>query len=251
MAGVIEELATPFLAVEVDVLDRNVAALAARARDAQVSVRPHAKTHKCVEIARRQLEVGAVGLSVATLAEAEVFAAAGFEDLFIAYPLWAGGPRAARLRALAGSVSLRIGVDSADGARGLAHALAGAPAQVLVELDSGMGRTGVAPQHAAAVARAAVAEGLDVAGVFTFPGHAYRPGGPPAAGADEAAALGAGAAALESAGVQCQSAAAARRRPSPRVNPARRARPSCDPGSTFSTTPNSSSWAAAGGTTSP
>jgi len=203
MAGVIEELATPFLAVEVDVLDRNVAALAARARDAQVSVRPHAKTHKCVEIARRQLEAGAVGLSVATLAEAEVFAAAGFEDLFIAYPLWVGGPRAARLRALAGSVSLRIGVDSADGARGLAHALAGAPAQVLVELDSGMGRTGVAPQHAAAVARAAVADGLDVAGVFTFPGQAYRPGGPPAAGADEAAALGAGAAALENAGVQC------------------------------------------------
>lgn len=80
MAGVIEELATPFLAVEVDVLDRNVAALAARARDARVAMRSHAKTHKCVEIARRQLDAAAVGLSVATLAEAEVFAAAGFED---------------------------------------------------------------------------------------------------------------------------------------------------------------------------
>jgi len=197
------ELATPFLAVDVEVLDRNLGSLATRARAAGVVLRPHAKTHKTVEVARRQLAEGAQGLSVATLSEAEVFAAAGVDDLFIAYPLWVGAPRAARLRALAGSVSLRVGVDSLDGVRGLAGALAGVPVEVLVELDSGMGRSGVAPQGAGVVARAAVAAGLGVAGVFTFPGHSYRPGALVPAGVDEAAALAGGAAALEAVGVAC------------------------------------------------
>ncbi|MEV8518146.1 D-TA family PLP-dependent enzyme, partial [Dactylosporangium sp. NPDC051484] len=62
-----------------------------------------------MQIARRQIESGAVGLTVATVSEAEVFAQAGFTDLFIAYPVWASGARAARLRALADQVSLRVG----------------------------------------------------------------------------------------------------------------------------------------------
>lgn len=204
MSGDLGTLATPFLAVDVDVLDRNLRRIAQRLRAAGVALRPHAKTHKTVEIARRQLALGARGLSVATLSEAEVFAEAGIDDLFIAYPLWVGGPRAARLRALAGAVSLRVGVDSETGVRALVNALDGVPAQVLVELDSGMGRSGVSPAAAGAVARAAADAGLDVAGVFTFPGHSYRPGGPASVGIEEAAALAAGAAALEAVGVECR-----------------------------------------------
>lgn len=75
--------------------------MAGNARERSLTLRPHAKTHKCLEIARRQLDLGAAELTVATVSEAEVFACAGFTDLFIAYPIWAAGARGNRLRALA------------------------------------------------------------------------------------------------------------------------------------------------------
>ncbi|WP_345712674.1 alanine racemase, partial [Kineococcus glutinatus] len=159
------DLETPCLLVERDVLAANLAATAARARERGWALRPHAKTHKCVEIARRQLDLGAVGLTVATTGEAEVFADAGFTDLFVAYPLWAAGRRGVRLRALAERVALRVGTDSAEGAGLLARALAGTSAQVLVEVDSGHHRPGVEPAAAVEVALAARRGGLPVAGV--------------------------------------------------------------------------------------
>ncbi|PWJ53859.1 D-serine deaminase, pyridoxal phosphate-dependent [Quadrisphaera granulorum] len=152
-------------------------------------MRPHAKTHKCLQLAQRQLAAGAVGLTVATVSEAEIFAAAGFDDLFIAYPLWASASRGRRLRAVAERASLRVGVDTAEGARALGAALAGTAAQVLVEVDSGHHRSGVEPGAAAEVALAAARVGLRVAGVFTFPGHGYSPGARAQAAADEAVAL--------------------------------------------------------------
>jgi D-serine deaminase-like pyridoxal phosphate-dependent protein len=96
-----EELDTPFLSVDIEAMERNLASMAAPARARRLALRPHAKTHKCPEIARRQVEHGAPGLSVATVGEAEIFAAAGFTDLFIAYPIWAVGGRGTRLRAVA------------------------------------------------------------------------------------------------------------------------------------------------------
>ena len=197
-----DDLDTPFLAVDAAVLERNLATGAARARSRGLAWRPHAKTHKCVEIGRRQLAHGAVGLTLATVAEAEVFAAAGFDDLFLAYPVWARGPRADRLRDLAGRVRLRVGVDSDDGARALAAALRGAPAAVLVEVDSGHHRTGVSPGAAGGLAAAAVAAGLDVTGAFTFPGHSYSPDGRRAAADDEAAALSGAAESLSANGIE-------------------------------------------------
>ncbi|WP_432492413.1 alanine racemase [Kineococcus gypseus] len=192
---------TPCLLVDLDVLERNVAAAAGAARAAGLALRPHAKTHKCPPIAARQLAAGAAGLTVATVAEAEVFAAAGADDLFLAYPVWASPARGRRLRALAERVALRVGVDSAEGAGALAAALAGTSAQVLVEVDSGHHRTGVHPARAGAVALAAARVGLDVAGVFTFPGHGYGPGRRAAAAAQEAAALLAAAREMERAGL--------------------------------------------------
>ena len=195
------DLETPCLVVDRDVLEANLAAMAGHARELGVFLRPHAKTHKCVEIARRQLAHGAVGLTVATVGEAEVFADAGFADLFIAYPLWAAGARGARLRALAERVSLRVGADSREGVELLARTLAGTEAEVVIEIDSGHHRTGVAPSHAGEVAAAAHAGGLRVAGVFTFPGHGYGPGQREHAATDEARALGEAAHALRDAGV--------------------------------------------------
>jgi D-serine deaminase-like pyridoxal phosphate-dependent protein len=183
------DLQTPCLVVDRDVLDGNLVAMASRARDDGVALRPHAKTHKCVEIARRQLALGAVGLTVATVGEGEVFADAGCTDVFIAYPLWAAGARGRRLRALAGRVALRVGIDSSEGVEVLSRALAGTEAEVVVEVDSGHHRTGVAPALAGQVAVAARRSGLRVAGVFTFPGHGYDPDQRERAAADEARAL--------------------------------------------------------------
>lgn len=180
-------LETPYVAVDVDVLDRNVAGMAAVARERGLALRPHAKTHKCLEIARRQVEHGAAGLTVATVSEAEVFAGGGFDDLFIAYPIWPSPGRAARLRALADRVALRVGVDSGESAEALAKAVG--PLDVLVEIDSGHHRSGVRPVDAARVAEAAERAGHHVRGIFTFPGHSYGPGQQQPATLDEAAAL--------------------------------------------------------------
>ena len=195
------DLQTPCLVVDRDVLEANLVAMAGHARDHGVALRPHAKTHKCLEIARRQVALGAVGLTVATVGEGEVFADAGFTDLFIAYPVWAAGVRGRRLRALAERVALRVGADSGEGLEVLTRALAGTEAEVVVEVDSGHHRTGVEAARAGQVAVAARRGGLRVAGVFTFPGHGYDPRRRERAAADEAQALREADAALRRAGV--------------------------------------------------
>lgn len=198
----VEALDTPFLVVDRTILERNLAASAHSARARGVAWRPHAKTHKSLAIGRRQLHHGAVGLTLATVGEAEIFAAGGFDDLFLAYPIWAAGRRAERLRALAGAVALRVAVDSVAGADQLADALRGAPARVVVEVDSGHHRTGGDPLRAGETAAHALSRGLDVVGVFTFPGHAYAPGARAGAAADEARALDLAARALAAVGVE-------------------------------------------------
>jgi len=165
--------------VDVSRMERNLSRMAAMAAAAGVALRPHAKTHKCVEVARRQLAHGAVGLTVATLAEAELFASGGCPSVFIAYPLWAGsGSRGVRLAALAQLTDLRVGVDSMAAAARLAGAVPGL--RVLIEVDSGQHRSGVLPDRVAALAASCVELGLEVIGAFTHPGHAY--GSPSAVG---------------------------------------------------------------------
>jgi D-serine deaminase-like pyridoxal phosphate-dependent protein len=152
-----------------------------------------------------QLEAGAAGITVGTLGEAEVLAGAGIDDLFVAYPVWAGGAAAARLRALHERSRLRVGVDSADGAAALAAAVRGGrPLEVLVEVDSGLQRTGVVgPDAVVAVAEAARAAGLRVIGAFTHGGHAYASvEAAGSAAADEVRVLREAAPALRSAGFE-------------------------------------------------
>ena len=196
------EIITPEVMIDVDILDRNIARMAAATQARGLRLRPHAKTHKVLEIAERQLAAGAVGLTVATIGEAEVFAKAGVPDIFIAYPLWVTAPQAARLRALAEANSITVGVDSAESASFMGRNLGAGAGRIaaLVELDSGHHRSGVRPEDAAAVARAAADAGLDVAGVFTFPGHSYAPGMPLAAARQEDEALRRGADELAAAG---------------------------------------------------
>ncbi|CAN5213855.1 D-TA family PLP-dependent enzyme [soil metagenome] len=192
-----DEPATPYLVVDVSRLEANLAAMSAHARHRGLALRPHVKTHKCPVIARRQLDRGAVGLTVATVSEAEAFAAAGFTDLFVAYPLWVTPGQGHRISALLDRAALTVGVDSPEGAQALAAQVVGHERLlVLVEVDSGHHRSGVSPDDAGSVAAAARDAGLDVAGVFTFPGHGYRPGSQSSVGHLEAEALGTAAALL-------------------------------------------------------
>lgn len=197
-----DEITTPDVMIDVEVLDRNIARMASATRSRGVKLRPHAKTHKVLEVAAKQLAAGAVGLTVATIGEAEVFAEDGVEDIFIAYPLWVGVRQAERLRRLAETTRIAVGVDSAESATYMGTNL-GADAgkiAVRVELDSGHHRSGVHPDSAVAVALAAADAGLDVQGVFTFPGHSYKPGMPHLAAGEEDAVLRQAAEALTSAG---------------------------------------------------
>jgi D-serine deaminase-like pyridoxal phosphate-dependent protein len=192
------DIETPAVVVDTTRLERNLKRMQAVAAAAGAVLRPHAKTHKCLQIGRRQLAHGAGGLTVATLAEAEAFVADDCPSVFIAYPLWAGsGTRPARLAALRERADLRVGVDSAAAAAALAAAVPGV--QVLIEVDSGAHRSGVPADEVTALATACRGLGLDVIGAFTHPGHAYaKPDRAvvAAAAADERAALAAAGAAL-------------------------------------------------------
>jgi D-serine deaminase-like pyridoxal phosphate-dependent protein len=191
---------TPHLLVDAAVLEANIASMASLAADRGVGLRPHAKTHKSSHVARLQLGAGAQGLTVATVSEAEAFADLGCTDLFIAYPLWLDPAKASRLRALRGRADVIVGIDSPEGARTLAAQVPGTT--VLVEVDSGHHRSGVLPSDAGEVAECATRAGLDVRGVFTFPGHSYSPGIQSDVAAQESRALRTAAASLSAHGIE-------------------------------------------------
>ena len=192
-------MSTPRLVVDRPVLERNLQRTATWARERGLDLRPHVKTHKSVGLGRLQLESGALGITVATVGEAEVFAAAGFEDVFVAYPLWLDDERAERLRRLAGTTPrLAVGADSVTSA----ERVAALGIDVVVEVDSGHHRTGVAPTDVVPVAEAA---GDGLRGVFSFPGHSYASASArTTAAAEESAALAAARDALRAAGLEAE-----------------------------------------------
>src|SRR5439155_23138692 len=142
----IDELPTPSILIELDVLEKNIADMQGRARAAGVKLRPHAKTHKSPEVARMQLAAGAAGLTLAKTSEAEVFVSLGFDDLFLAYPIF-GADKARRLLALTDRARLSVGVDSVEGARSLGETFhaAGRRLPVRLKVDCGYHRVGVPP----------------------------------------------------------------------------------------------------------
>ena len=89
----VDRVDTPAPIVLADVMQRNIDGMQRFAGEHHLDVRPHVKTHKCVEVGRRQVEAGAVGITAGNVGEAEVFAAAGFEDIFLAYPVWPSGTK--------------------------------------------------------------------------------------------------------------------------------------------------------------
>ncbi|KAA0023988.1 alanine racemase [Antrihabitans cavernicola] len=172
-----DSMPTPALIVDPSTVDRNIAAMATRARSLGVELWPHVKTHKCADILARQLEAGAAGVSVATVREAELAADQHAPAILIAHPP-ASPERLSRAVALAGRVRLRVALDSEEVARALDEACrdAGVIAEWLWEVDCGVGRTGTPPGAATAerVARLAThTTAATFAGIMAFGGHAY------------------------------------------------------------------------------
>ncbi|HEX5589970.1 MAG TPA: alanine racemase [Candidatus Limnocylindrales bacterium] len=198
------DLVTPALIVDVDRVRANVARMQALADAAGIALRPHAKTHKSLDIGRIQRAAGSVGLTVGTMGEAEVFAGAGFDDLFFAYPVWAVGDRARRLRDLHEATSLRIGLDTRAAADALATiSRPGRRVQVVIEVDCGARRCGIPPAEAGSLGAYARSVGLEVVGAFTYPGHGDGSiDGRDAASRDELAALGVARDALLAEGIE-------------------------------------------------
>ncbi len=148
-------LDTPAVVVDLDVAERNIANLQAACERKRVGNRPHIKTHKSAEMARAQLEAGAIGVTCQKLGEAQVMADAGARDILISYNV-VGAAKHSRLRALAARVKLTVCCDNRVAADGYAQALAGQsqPLSVLVECDTGRHRCGVtSPQAAVDLAR--------------------------------------------------------------------------------------------------
>ncbi len=197
-----ENLSTPALLVDHCTLVGNIARMAAEMNERGVDLRPHAKTHKSLDIAALQRAHGATGLTVATVGEAEVFAAGGHDDLFIAYPVVAQRDKAERLARLSGSVRLSVGVDSIRAGELLAKAGLSGALRAMVEIDPGQHRSGVVPSEAGALAAALVDLGLRVEGVFTHGGHGYRTlDAPEGAARDEVEGLQEAVAALAARGI--------------------------------------------------
>jgi D-serine deaminase-like pyridoxal phosphate-dependent protein len=164
---------TPALVVDLDALERNLDRMAALATRTGKRVRPHAKTHKSPLIARLQLDRGAIGLCCAKLGEAEVLAEAGIGPLLVTTEI-AGEPKVSRLVALRRRADVMGVVDDLDVARALSGAMAAAGLilDVLVDVNVGQGRTGVAPDGAGELA-ACVASlaGLRLRGIQAYEGH--------------------------------------------------------------------------------
>jgi D-serine deaminase-like pyridoxal phosphate-dependent protein len=181
----VAELDTPAFVVDLDILERNVRSMAEHARQHGVRLRPHAKTHKTVEVARMQLSAGALGLTLAKIGEVEALldgatAGAGeplpLEDVLLAFPI-VGGQKLGRLLDLAERIAVTVALDSPDAAGQLGEATSsrGRRIGVLVEVDTGGRRCGTLPgEPTLALARQiAQTPGLTLRGIMTHEGHAY------------------------------------------------------------------------------
>jgi D-serine deaminase-like pyridoxal phosphate-dependent protein len=172
----IAELSTPQVLIDRRRLDANIDRMQQAATARGLRLRPHAKTHKIPEIARRQVERGAIGICCAKLGEAEVFVDAGIADVRLPYPV--SPMNAPRLLSLMDRATISIIVDHPVVARGWSEVMirAGRTLDVLVKVDVGFHRCGIDPAAAGAVSfvrDVANLPGLRLCGLLSHAGHGY------------------------------------------------------------------------------
>lgn len=166
------DVETPAVLVDIEVAERNIDRYQEYCNLHGIRLRPHIKTHKMPEFARRQIEAGAVGITCQKIGEAEVMADAGLDDILITYNI-IGEAKLKRLRALAERIKLSVTADNEVVIKSLSRTFADArqPLTVLIECDTGARRCGVTtPSEAATLAQAVEnAPGLTFGGLMTYP----------------------------------------------------------------------------------
>ena len=186
------DVPTPAVLVCARRLERNLERMAAKAARERVELRPHAKTHRSIALASKQRSHGAAGLTVAKVGEAEVFAAAGFDDLRVAYPLVQRQQFERLIRLQEAGTKVSFLADSREGVEQAKNVFreCGAKGRVLIKVDCGYGRVGI-PWHDPGLEDLARliddAESLELVGVLTHAGQSYD--GPSAPDESKAEAL--------------------------------------------------------------
>ncbi|PZF78221.1 D-TA family PLP-dependent enzyme [Aestuariivirga litoralis] len=173
----LEDLETPVPVIDIDVVERNLRRWQQRCDEAGLANRPHIKTHKLVPLAKAQIELGAKGITVQKLGEAEVMADAGITDMLLTFNV-VGGHKLGRLADLARRTAIKLVADNEAVLEGLSQAAAqaGRGIEVLVECDTGAARNGV-QSPAAAIALAQAIDrmpGLAFGGLMTLPKNGAR-----------------------------------------------------------------------------
>ncbi len=173
----LEDLETPVPVIDIDVVERNLRRWQARCDALGLANRPHIKTHKLVPLAKAQIDLGAKGITVQKLGEAEAMAAAAVTDPLLTFNE-VGHPQLERLAELARRTEIKLVADNEAVLEGIAHAarVAGRDIEVLVECDTGAARNGVqSPQAAIALAQAIDrTPGLRFGGLMTLPKNGAR-----------------------------------------------------------------------------
>jgi 3-hydroxy-D-aspartate aldolase len=163
----LEEVDTPALILDLDAFEKNLNTLKQAAGG--IRIRPHAKTHKCPDVAKRQIALGAVGMCCQKVAEAEAMVEGGVKDVLVTNEI-VGAPKLERLAALSRRAKIGVCVDNAQNVRQLKGDL-----DVYIELEVGMRRCGVAPgEPAVALAREIVKAGMRFAGLQAYQGRAQH-----------------------------------------------------------------------------
>ncbi|GIW52384.1 MAG: alanine racemase [Gemmatimonadales bacterium] len=178
----LDDIPTPALLLDLDRAERNIAAMAERGRRLGVGLRPHIKTHKCLELAELQRAAGASGITVSTLYEAAVFARHGFRDITWAFPVIPGRLEEARAlcEEIGPELELGLVVDHEESLAAVERA--GVPFKVWLKVDCGYHRAGVDPAKRASLelaARIASSPVVRFAGILSHSGQAYSARRPP------------------------------------------------------------------------
>ena len=169
------DLATPALILDLAAVEANMDAMAAHAARAGVALRPHTKTHKSVRLAKAQIDRGAIGICAARLGEAEAMAQGGIADILVTAPIVTPQAIARALDLRQACPGLKLVVDDARAARHLARACAdqGQVMDVLLDIDIGLHRTGIAPDHRALELARVIGDlgPLNLVGLQAYGGH--------------------------------------------------------------------------------
>jgi D-serine deaminase-like pyridoxal phosphate-dependent protein len=172
----LQEIDTPAALIDLDCVEKNLLQMQQKADQYGVALRPHVKTHKIPELALKQIQLGACGVTVSKVSEAEIMAEAGIEDIFIANQI-VTREKLRRLLALSQHTNIAVGLDSVENARRLSEACstAGKSIDFLIEINSGLNRCGVLPGRETIELYRAIhgLPGLHFKGIFTHAGQVY------------------------------------------------------------------------------